>query len=143
MQPIKFVKREMKPQTLKIAGETYPAIFNYNAIIEMESVTDLAYSATIYKIEANYDEYGNLIQDINDIIPRIPVSASEISGLVFGMLKAAGVGVQIQDITDTLLPTDTKDLIIQVKKILKDQDVKNSKTPTKTSGKSTEKSEKK
>ena len=120
---MKFIKREIEPHMLKVAGGEYPAIFSYRAISEIEEITGIQYTYTLFRLDSEYDENGILVQDIDGDIPNLGLTTRETAGIVFGMLKAAGVDVTYQDLLDSVTPSETIGLIKQIKSIIKYQDI--------------------
>lgn len=122
-----FIKREIMTHDLEIAGNTYPAIFNYRAIVLAEDVANIQSGYTLERLNDSYDENGNLKRagsGGNGLILSAGLSTREITGLVFGMLKAAGVNVTVEDLEESILPTDMPGIIKQLKNIIKYQSVK-------------------
>lgn len=70
---MRFIKREMMPQEIKIAGNKYPAIYNFGAIAIMEEHTGTSHIYSLARLTA-----------------RQP-SARDFIGCLAGMLAAAGV----------------------------------------------------
>ena len=108
---------------LKIAGGTYPAIFNYRAIAYLEDVSNITNGYTLARLE-DYDESGNLKTGENPFSLRSGLQADEIVGLAFGMMKAAGVNLTFDDLAESISPAELPGIIKQIKEIIKHQDIK-------------------
>lgn len=124
-----FIKREIDTHDIVIAGNTYPAIFNYRAIIELEALTSTSHSHTLTKLE-NYDDEGVYQSGLNSG----PIAAGEVAALVFGMLIAGGVKVAYVDLINSIGLDEQANLIKQAKSIIEAQrmpESKNVKTTTK------------
>ena len=133
---MKFVKREMEPHVVKVAGGEYPAIFNYRAIIDAQSdLKEWNVSAIPLFLESQYDDYGNLKRNSEGNYV-IPVSHEVILTLLFHMMRAAGVEVEKEDLFASVLPSEEPSLIVQMRNIInaqgmeteKEESPKNAKT---------------
>lgn len=110
-KPMQFIKREIKPQEIEIAGQKYPAIYNFNAIATMEDYTETAHSFTLSRLSIG------------------ACTAKEFIGCLHGMLSAAGVEVEPETLAENIDPEEEKAIFDQMLKIIRDQspDPKNSK----------------
>lgn len=122
-----FIKREIMSHDLKIAGGKYPAIFNYRAIALAEDVSGVANGYTLARLEEDYDENGNLKRigtGESSMLAKAGLQAREIIGLAYGMMKAAGVNVDVEDLEASISPSELSEIIKQLKEIIKHQDIK-------------------
>lgn len=123
---MQFIKREIAPHDIKVAGNIYPAIFNYRAITLAEDVSKIANGYTLARLADEYDDKGNLKragEGDTAMIIKAGLDASEVIGLLYGMLVAAGVEVGIEDLKASVSPQEMPEIIKQIKEIIKYQDV--------------------
>lgn len=116
---MKFIKRETQAHELEIAGNKYPAIYSMQAIAHMEDYTATHHSWSQERLALDMP------------------TAKEIVGFCYGMLAAAGVTVEADDIAASVSPADIPELVKQIKAIVADQKAepikqsKNARTPEK------------
>lgn len=116
---MRFIKRESQSHVLKVAGAEYPAIYSMQAIAHLEEYTETHHLFTQQRLEMDV------------------LTAKEVIGYCYGMMAAAGVEVDVNELAASISPADSADLIEQIKKIVTDQksepikETKNAKTPAK------------
>lgn len=119
---MQFIKRAIEPQEIEVAGVKYPAIWSFRAIATMEEYTGYPHSVTL----------GRFAQGVR--------SATDLIGMLLGMLTAAGVEVTADELADNLDPDPEAEQALAMQMIaivigqsLNDGDEsKNAKAPTKT-----------
>lgn len=118
---MQYIKRAIEPQEIEVAGGKYPAIWSFRAIAAMEEYTGYPHSVTLARFS----------QGVR--------SATDLIGMLLGMLTAAGVEVTADDLADSLDPDPEAEqaLAMQMIALVIGQSVnegdepKNAKAPTK------------
>lgn len=123
---LKFIKREIAPMMLTIAGNEYPAIFNFRALIETSNeLQELDANILVVLLESSYDDYGNLKQDDKTQMYYLPIPSREFLILIKNMMTAAGVDVSLDDLIDSVRPNEMNTLIVQARNIIRQQNYEN------------------
>ena len=123
---LKFIKREIAPMMLTIAGNEYPAIFNFRALIETSNeLQELDANILVVLLESSYDDYGNLKQDDKTQMYYLPIPSHEFLILIKNMMVAAGVDVSLDDLIDSVRPNEMNSLIVQARNIIRQQNYEN------------------
>ena len=104
-KPIQFIRREIEPIEIKIAGETYPAILSYRALALCEEITDTSHLTTFARF----------------LLDR--PSAMDVVGLLYGVLKAADVELKVEDLQDGLSPAEWAHIPTELKRLIEQQGV--------------------
>jgi hypothetical protein len=104
-KPLQFIRREIEPIEIKIAGETYPAILSYRALALCEEVTDMPHVVTLARL----------------LVDR--PSAMDVIGLLYGVLKAAEVEVTVEDLESGLPPSEWALIPTELKRLIEQQGV--------------------
>lgn len=105
---MQFIKRAIEPQFITIAGNKYPAIYNFKAIQNQEDVSGISHVITTTRISQN-----------------VP-TAIDIVSVVYGMLTAAGVETTPDDVAEGILLTDEQSIVEQIVEIMSNQMPENS-----------------
>lgn len=105
---MQFIKRAIEPQFITIAGNKYPAIYNFKAIQNQEDVSGISHVITTTRISQN-----------------LP-TAIDIVSVVYGMLTAAGVETTPDDVAEGILLTDEQSIVEQIVEIMSNQMPENS-----------------
>lgn len=123
---LKFIKREIAPMVLTIAGNEYPAIFNFRALIETSNeLQELDANILVVLLESSYDDYGNLKQDDKTQMYYLPIPSREFLILIKNMMVSAGVDVSLDDLIDSVRPNEMNSLIVQARNIIRQQNYEN------------------
>lgn len=105
---MQFIKRAIEPKYITIAGNKYPAIYNFKAIQNQEDVSGISHVITTTRISQN-----------------LP-TAIDIVSVVYGMLTAAGVETTPDDVAEGILLTDEQSIVEQIVEIMSNQMPENS-----------------
>lgn len=100
---MQFIKRATEPKFITIAGNKYPAIYNFKAIQNQEDVSGISHVITTTRISQN-----------------IP-TAMDIVSVLYGMLTAAGVETTPDDVAEGVLLSDEKSIVDQIIDIMNNQ----------------------
>lgn len=104
-KPLRFIRREIEPIEIKIAGEKYPAILSYRALALCEEVTDTSHLTTLARF----------------ILDR--PSAMDVIGLLYGVLKAAEVEITVEDLENGLPPSEWALIPTELKRLIEQQGI--------------------
>lgn len=144
-----FIKKEIDPMTIKVAGNEYPAIFNYTAIIGAESdYGEIPATVIGFGLNNFYDKDGYVKTytvegkdgQESEEQPMASLPPIYILTILSNMMKAAGVEVTTKDLMDVITPKDMPALVVQMREIIncqaakteEDNQEKNAKTAAKT-----------
>lgn len=122
-----FIKREMEPISIEVAGGKYPAIFNYRAITAFEDANDgLLMELVVGVLDSVYDEYGKVKKDDNgDPLPSLPTRV--VLSVLACMMQAAGVEVEEEELFSSVCFGELPMIIAQLKGIIAQQRFQNEK----------------
>ena len=105
-KPLRFIRREIEPIEIKIAGEKYPAILSYRALALCEEVTNTSHLITLARF---------LVDN---------ASAMDVIGLLYGVLSAADTElVDVEDLKDSLPVSEWALISPQLKRLINQQGV--------------------
>ena len=122
-----FVKREMEPMMLEVAGNSYPAIFNYRAITTFEDENEGAsMEVFVALLDSVYDDHGNVRKDeLGNPVPSLPTRL--ILSALKCMMNAAGVGVEEEELFSSVCFGELPVIIAQLKAVIAQQRYKKEK----------------
>lgn len=122
-----FIKREMEPISIEVAGNMYPAIFNYRAITAFEDKNDgLLMELVVGVLDSVYDEYGKVKKDDNgDPLPSLPTRV--VLSVLACMMQAAGVEVEEEELFSSVCFGELPMIIAQLKGVISQQRFQNEK----------------
>lgn len=100
---MQFIKRAIEPQFITIAGNKYPAIYNFKAIQNQEDVSGISHVITTTRISQH-----------------IP-TAMDIVSVLYGMLTAAGVETTPEDVAEGIVLSDEESIVNQIIDIMNNQ----------------------
>lgn len=122
-----FVKREMEPMMLEVAGNSYPAIFNYRAITTFEDENEGAsMEVFVALLDSVYDDHGNVRKDeLGNPVPSLPTRL--ILSALKCMMSAAGVEVEEEELFSSVCFGELPVIIAQLKVIIAQQRYQNEK----------------
>jgi hypothetical protein len=106
-KPLRFIRREIEPIEIKIAGEKYPAILSYRALALCEEVTNTSHLITLARF---------LVDN---------ASAMDVIGLLYGVLSAADteLEVDVEDLKDSLPVSEWALISSELKRLINQQGV--------------------
>lgn len=116
-----FMKREIEPMTIEVAGNKLPAIFSYRAITDFEDRYDgVSADYIVPLLSIVYDEYGN-IKTSEDGTPVPSLPSKIIITLLYCMVKAAGVDVDEDDFMNSIEYGELSSVIVQMRNVIENQ----------------------